>query len=105
MTHVHEQGRANERTELAWQRTAVSLVVAAALLGRLTFDRLGVGAVVGVGAAVLLALPVLVVGRRRYARDAGLRPRTRPRDGRAPAALALTTVLLGATELAALQAR
>jgi hypothetical protein len=41
----------------------------------------------------------------RYSHDAVIRTHSRPRDGRAPAALALATVALAASELAALLVR
>jgi uncharacterized membrane protein YidH (DUF202 family) len=97
-----DAGIANERTALAWQRTALSLATGAAVLARLTFDRLGVVAVVALAAALALALWVLVESRGRYAHDAAVRLRDRPRGGRAPAALAAATVLVGLTEVAAL---
>jgi uncharacterized membrane protein YidH (DUF202 family) len=101
MRHA-DPGISNERTALAWQRTALSLIAGAAVLGRLTFDRLGVLAVVALGVSVLLALWVLTESRGRYAHDAGVRLRDRSRGGRAPAALAAATVVVGLTEAAAL---
>jgi uncharacterized membrane protein YidH (DUF202 family) len=97
-----DTGRANERTALAWQRTALSLMAGAAILARLTFDRLGLVAVALLGVALLLALWVLLESRGRYDHDAGTRSRDRPRSGRAPAALAVATVVVGLTEAAAL---
>ena len=97
-----DPGRANERTALAWQRTALSLMAGAAILARLTFDRLGLVAVAVLGVALLLALWVLLESRGRYDHDAGTRRRQRPRGGRAPAALAAATVVVGLTEAAAL---
>jgi uncharacterized membrane protein YidH (DUF202 family) len=100
--HRADPGRANERTALAWQRTALSLMAGAAVLARLTFDRLGMAAVAVLGVALLLALWVLLESRGRYEHDTGRRPRTRSRSGRAPAALAVATVVVGLTETAAL---
>jgi uncharacterized membrane protein YidH (DUF202 family) len=97
-----DEGRANERTALAWQRTALSLMAGTAILARLTFDRLGVAAVVVLGVALLLAMWVLVESRGRYEHDTGRRPRPRSRGGRAPATLAVATVVVGLTETAAL---
>lgn len=74
----------------------------AAVLGRLTFDRLGLVAVVPLGVSAALALWVLAESRGRYAHDAGVRLRDRSRGGRAPAALAAATVAVGLTEAAAL---
>ncbi len=97
-----DPGIANERTALAWQRTALSLMAGAAVLARLTFDRLGLVAVATLGVALVLALWVLVESRGRYDHDAGTRLGERARSGRAPAALAVATVVVGLTEAAAL---
>ena len=97
-----DPGIANERTALAWQRTALSLIAGTAVLARLTFDRLGVAAVAMLGVALVLAVWVLVESRGRYDHDAGTRLRERSRSGRAPAALAVATVVVGLTEAAAL---
>jgi uncharacterized membrane protein YidH (DUF202 family) len=97
-----DTGTATERTELAWQRTALSLVAGSAVITRLTFARLGTVALT----ALLVALPlsgwVLLESRLRYRRDAGGRRRARSRGGVPAAALALGTVTVAAVELAAL---
>lgn len=100
-----DPGVGNERTALAWQRTALSLVAGSAILTRLTIDRLGLFALASVIAAVPLGLWVFLESRGRYAHDAGVRLRLRPRSGRAAAALAFCTVVLALTELAALISR
>lgn len=102
---ISDPGVGNERTALAWQRTALSLVAGSAILARLTVDRLGTFALASVLIALPLSLWVLVESRSRYAHDAGIRTRSRPRGGRAPAALAIGTVVLAVTELAALLSR
>jgi len=88
-----------DRTVLAWQRTAFSLLAGAAVLSRLTGDRLGTAALAGLGVTALLVLWVLVAGA------AGTRGQTpadvRARDGRAAAALSAGIVAVGLTELAA----
>jgi uncharacterized membrane protein YidH (DUF202 family) len=99
-----DDGRANERTALAWQRTALSLAAASALLSRLTFDRLGLMALLSVF-ALPLSVWVLLESRWRYSHDAGVQLRLRSRDGRAPAALTVATAVTAATELAALLVR
>ena len=101
---IEQPGTANERTALAWQRTALALVAGAALLTRLTLDRLGWFAVASVLVAGPLAGWVFVESRLRYAQAAAVRTRLRPRDGRAPFALMLATVVVAAVELAALVA-
>jgi uncharacterized membrane protein YidH (DUF202 family) len=100
MTGDPDAGIANERTALAWQRTALSLVAGSALLARLVVAELGLVAVVTLMVSVALALWIMQESRGRYAHDAGIRLRDRPRGGRAPAALALATVVVGAIELA-----
>lgn len=104
MALMPDPGLGNERTALAWQRTALALVAGSAILARLTFDRLGVLALVSVVVALPLSVWVLVESRGRYAHDAGVRRRRRPRGGRAPAALTVATAVLALTELAALVA-
>ena len=102
MAYVPDDGRANERTALAWQRTALSLVAGSALLSRLTFDRLGLFALSGVAVALPMSVWIFLEGRWRYGHDAGVRSRRRPRDGIAPTAIMVATVAIAMTELAAL---
>jgi hypothetical protein len=97
-------GAQNERTALAWQRTALSLMVASAILARLTYARLGVLAAVASALAFGVSAWVFWESRGRYRHDAGLRARPRPRGGRAGAALACAVSLIAATELAAMLA-
>jgi uncharacterized membrane protein YidH (DUF202 family) len=96
------QGAQNERTALAWQRTALSLLAGSAAVARLTVGRLGPLALLCVVVAVPAAGWVFLESRSRYRRDAELTGRDRPRGGRAPAVLALLTVTIALTELAAL---
>jgi uncharacterized membrane protein YidH (DUF202 family) len=95
-------GLSNERTALAWQRTALSVLAGAAVLGRLTFDRLGFVALALLGLAVVLCLWVFAESRWRYAQQLGHRPRGRDRGGRAALFLSLATLLIGLTEASAL---
>lgn len=101
---LHDPGSGvhNERTALAWQRTALAMLAAAAVVSRLTLDRIGVLAVVSLLVVLPLVLWVMLESRGRYAHDAGVRRRPRSRGGRAPAFLATAIVLIGLTELAAL---
>ena len=101
-TPVGDVGAANERTALAWQRSALALIAGAVLLARLTWSTLGPVALVVLSVALVLSSWVFVESRGRYAHDAGMRRRPRSRGGRAPLALAVATALIGATELAAL---
>jgi uncharacterized membrane protein YidH (DUF202 family) len=97
-----DTGISNERTELAWQRTALSLVAGSAIITRLTFDRLGTIAFVALLAALPLSLWVLVDSRLRYRRDQQPGRPVGPRGGFSAAALALGTVAVTLVELAAL---
>jgi uncharacterized membrane protein YidH (DUF202 family) len=94
----------NERTALAWQRTALALLAGSAIVARLTVDRIGALAVLSLVVVLPLAIWVMVESRGRYSHDAGVRQRLRPRGGRAPFVLAAATVLIALTELAALVA-
>lgn len=94
----------NERTALAWQRTALALLACAAIETRLALAPLGAVAVVCVVAAVPVVGWVMLASRQRYRVHSGASPTGRARGGRAPAALAAVTVLIGLTELAALLA-
>lgn len=100
-----DPGSANERTALAWQRTALSILAGSALLTRLTVDRLGWPALSILLVSGPLSLWVFWEARGRYAHDALLRPRPRARGGRAPLALTAATVVLAVAQLAALAAR
>jgi uncharacterized membrane protein YidH (DUF202 family) len=102
---VRDTGLSNERTALGWQRTALSLVVASAVLGRLTFGRIGYVAVGVLALAALMALWVFTESHCRYAQQWGDRQRSRLRSGQAAAWLTLATVLLALTEALALFVR
>jgi uncharacterized membrane protein YidH (DUF202 family) len=97
-----ELGFSNERTALAWQRTALSLLAGAAVLGRLTFAQLGWAAIALLGVAALLCLWVFAESRWRYVQQLGVRHRTHERDGRAAMSLTVATCLIALTESAAL---
>ena len=99
-----DPGVANERTSLAWQRTALALIAATAILARLTWDDLGLVGLAPLALAMALSLWVFVESWARYSHDAGIRFRSRSRGGRAPLSLALATALIAVTELAALLA-
>jgi uncharacterized membrane protein YidH (DUF202 family) len=106
MTGV-DVGSANERTALAWQRTALSLMAGAAVVARLTISELGLFALVSLPLALGLSVWVFAESRWRYAqhRDklhGGNPRRSHARGGRAPAFLVLATVLIAITELAAI---
>ena len=99
-----DTGAPNERTALAWQRTALSLMVASALLARLTDDRLGLLTVTASGLAFAASFWVFWESRGRYRRAAGPEHHRRRRGGRAATALTVAIALIAATEMAALLA-
>ena len=81
-------GDQEERTMLAWRRTALSLAAAGVLAGHLTMDRAGCGLV----AAALVSLAVVVA-------FCWLGPR--PRVASAGAALVAGVVVIGVLSLVA----
>lgn len=91
-----------ERTALAWQRTALSLMAGSAILVRLTWERLGVLAVGFLVGALILGGWVFIESRARYADAIGLHPRSSPRGARAPTFLGVAVLLIALTELFAL---
>lgn len=102
---VADLGRAGERTALAWQRTALSLIIGGLATARLTWSVLGAGAVAPVGVAAALATWVLLESRYRSAHDPDGRSGPRGSGGRTPLALAIAVTLLAVTELATLLVR
>jgi uncharacterized membrane protein YidH (DUF202 family) len=95
-------GVSNERTALAWQRTALAVLAAAVLVTRLTVGELGGLAFVCTAVAVPVTLWLFTEGRLRYLHQRGSRLRAAGRGGRATAAVAVATVAVAITELAAL---
>ncbi len=96
-------GVQNERTALAWQRTALSLIAGSAALTRLTFDRLGFVSLVSVVVTVPLCAWVLTHSRNRYQRRVSTAAhQSGGHGGIASAALTLSVVVMALTELAAL---
>jgi hypothetical protein len=98
-----ERGLARQRTALAWQRTALSLLTGSTLLARLVYPTIGVPALVGWLVAASLSVWVLLV--RRPHSSAQDPDSLEPRDGLPGAAVVLAVVVLGMTELLALLAR
>lgn len=94
-----DPGVARERTALAWQRTALSLVAGAAIIARLAIGEAGAFVLLPLTAAALLAAWVFVDGTARYrrsTREAATRP---GRDARAPLCLVVAATLIATTEL------
>ena len=98
----HDPGLGNERTTLAWQRTALSVVAGAAIVGRLTLEGIGVVTVLATGVAAVIGLLLFVEGRDRYRRNAGARHGPPPPDARSTLALSIAVAILAGTELSAL---
>jgi uncharacterized membrane protein YidH (DUF202 family) len=98
---VFDPGAQNERTALAWQRTALSLMAGSAVLARLTYERLGLLSLACVLLAFVLSGWVFWESRGRYAHSAGVRMRGRDRGGRSGAVLTIAVVSIAVTALAA----
>jgi uncharacterized membrane protein YidH (DUF202 family) len=98
-----ERGAQPERTALAWQRTGLSLALAAVVLARLTWEQLGGWALVVLAASMGLCAWVLVESRLRYRGRVAEVPTERGVGGWT-AALCGAVVLMCLTELAALLA-
>ena len=81
------------------------VVVGAAIMGRLTLDRLGLLALLIPGVAGGLALWVFFESRARYDQHLDRRQRRRPRGGRAALSLAVGTSLIALTEVLAIMAQ
>jgi uncharacterized membrane protein YidH (DUF202 family) len=99
-----DRGMQAERTALAWQRTGLSVAVAAAILARLTYGDLGAWALVALVVSLGLCGWVLAESRSRYRGRVGLRSERAGLGGWA-AALCASIVVMGVTELAALAVR
>lgn len=91
----------NERTALAWHRTALSVLAASIILARLTFERTGL-AFGSVAAGLVVFIVLLRESRARYQHRVRRRHRPGLRGGASLAALAAAVLLLATTELAAL---
>lgn len=94
---MDDSGLAGERTALAWMRTALSALAAAAILARLTIHDLGPGAFVALGIAVVLTACIFV-----DIRHSGSPSRRGPE--RRAMALCLVVATMIVTEFAALVA-
>ncbi|SDT64029.1 DUF202 domain-containing protein [Jiangella sp. DSM 45060] len=98
---TYDHGAQNERTALAWTRTALALLVGVVLATRLAAEPLGPAAVVFGLVVAPVAVAVLLLARRRYRRshEALHADRALP-DGKLPALVALVTLLLAVLEIA-----
>lgn len=100
--YLRDPGMQNERTALAWQRTALSMIAGAAVMARLTWSTGGVGALVILVAAAGLSIWVFIESRGRYDHSARVRLRANSRGGRAPLALTAAASLMALAEVWAL---
>jgi uncharacterized membrane protein YidH (DUF202 family) len=98
-------GLQNERTALAWSRTALSLLAAAAAITRVTYSAFGMYSVLCIVLNIPLAAWVLWVSQARYRHKAGLRQRRVGRGGAAAFSLTVMTVTVGLTQFVALVVR
>lgn len=89
-------GAQNERTTLAWGRTALSVLVTAAIVSRLAVDSIGPVALLAVVAAVPVSVWIVLGSRRRYRRrlDWTERAPLRIRDGQFEFAVSAVVVLM-----------
>lgn len=93
-------GVQNERTSLAWVRTALGLAACALLTGRLAIVRDTPWAVIAALAAALLTFGVIGWSHDRYRRTAHALRDERPVDFALPALLlTISTALLGVLSL------
>lgn len=90
------------RTVMSWQRTALALIGAAAVMARLTWDELGPAALLVLAASMGLAIWVLIEGFFRYHSTHSSPGNMRATaGGRAPMALALSVSLMALVQLVA----
>lgn len=102
-TSDRDVAAAAERTALAWQRTALAVIAAGAILTRVTVDRLGPVATFSVAVAAPLGLWVCWLAVQHNPRRlAAKAPR---RDGVAPLLLAVASCAVCAVGLAAVVTR
>lgn len=94
-----DPGKANERTALAWQRTALSLVAGAAIAARLGMADTGPVLLMVLGVAATLGLWIFAESSRRYRHSTGTAARAGGRGGRAAFMLAVATTLIAGGEL------
>ena len=99
-----DEGLQGERTALSWRRTGLALLVGSLVLGRLTLERSGPVTVVVIGIAAVVVLWAMVdafrQGRMALVSPVDERFSSLLRDGRLPAAMTFTAVILAAVELA-----
>lgn len=100
-----DPGLQNERTELAWQRTALSLLTGSLILFRLTVETVSTPAVCLLLITVPVTCWVLARSRVRYHGHRVAETPPSDRDGSAAAGLTAVLVAMSLTELLSLAAR
>lgn len=101
MEQTFDSGAQNERTSLAWTRTALALLVGVVLATRLAAEPMGAVAVAFGAVVAPVAGVILVMARRRYKRaHVALHHEASLPDGRLPAMVAVVTALLAVLEVA-----
>lgn len=106
MTDEWDAGVQNERTALAWQRTALALFGVILIAARLGFRQWPVATAVALAPALALSITMLRLTSRRYrqTRAALQGIGERPPGGRLPFLAATAITLLGLGALAAVLA-
>lgn len=100
-----DAGVQNERTALAWQRTALALFGGVLLAARLGFRQWPVATALVLAPALALSVAMLRLSGRRYRQaHAALNGSARPPGGRLPLFAAAAITLLGLAALAAVVA-
>lgn len=99
---ARDPGVQNERTALAWQRTALSMMAASIAATRLAYGAVGPLALADLLVALPLSAAVLWVSRVRYRKRAGLNPAAPWSTGLIGALLVASLLVVAAIELAAL---
>lgn len=95
-----DPGLQNERTELAWQRSALSVLVVALLLTRTPGGPSRIGVVVAYAALLVVPVLVLVTARRYVARHEQLLATGVTGADRRVLVVTMLTTALGAAALA-----
>ncbi|WP_114559622.1 DUF202 domain-containing protein [Desertihabitans aurantiacus] len=92
-----DPGAQNERTRLAWQRTLLSLTVAALVVARLVATEAMLPGLLLGGVALALGLGMaLLAGRRYTAAEVAVRTRGQLPDGRINLVMVLLVLTIGA---------
>lgn len=98
-----DPGGQNERTSLAWQRTALSIAAGAAVVSRLTISNIGAWAIIVFALSVAMSVVTFLSARWEYRRRAQLQaPPVLVYEGARAGLLVANVLLLGVTEVVAI---